>query len=662
MKLWPSVPHMWNDLSETEGDRIAVIDQHNGEKVTLTFSELTDQIGACTAALRKIGLKRGEKISLISENSYRWLIIDQAVMSVGAATAVRGSNAPLQELSYICKHSESVAIIAETSEVLLKLLKSVDIDKIRFAVVLWGNLPTVDEDIKIYSFESLVRDGWKDRRDIGHPCAESVDLATLVYTSGTTGKPKGVQLTHRNLLYQVTTIDILHLNPTPGDVSVSILPCWHIFERSAEYYLFARGVCTIYSNVRHFRSDLQTHKPTVLIAVPRVYESLYKNIMSTVSKQNRLKRQLVSFFSLVSLYYQRTYRTLFSLDIYRYRSGLWKKFLALVVLVSLFLLHQLSDLVIWSKIRQGLSGRLKCCICGGGSLPFYLEEFYASIGVCILTGYGLTETSPVVCHRRPGKENVLGSSGKCLQGTLAKIVDPETKEPLETGNIGLLLVKGPGVVKEYYKETSKTDVFMKDGFFNTGDLAWIMPKTGHIVLSGRYKDIIVLSNGENVEPEPIESAILESPLFDQVMLVGQDQKHLGALLVPSLEYLKEENFLTSEQVTEIEAIRHDSSQAAILHKIEDQLENKERFKQLVLKELRDRVTSRPNFTTNDMVRTFRIIMTPFTVENGMLTQTLKVKRSRVYEEYKETIESLFQTESSHVYPSAVVGNKFKDTL
>jgi len=274
-----------------------------------------------------------------------------------------------------------------------------------------------------------------------------------------------------------------------------------------------------------------------------------------------------------------------------------------------------------------------------------LEEFYASIGICLLVGYGLTETSPVVSHRRPGKENILGSSGRCLPGTQAKVVHPETKEELKRGDIGLLLVRGPGVVRGYYREPERTEAFMKDGFFNTGDLAWIVPKNGHLVISGRYKDIIVLNNGENIEPQPIEDAILESPLFEQVMLVGQDEKHLGALLVPSLEYLKAEGILSSEYVATIEEARRDPSKEVFLREEQVKLTKMERIKQLIRKELYERVVSRPNFTPNDIVRTFYLILSPFTVENGLLTQTLKVKRSEVYRRYKNEILSLFHHES-----------------
>ncbi|GJQ14066.1 hypothetical protein GpartN1_g5857.t1 [Galdieria partita] len=645
LRKWPSVPHMWKDLAEKEGNRVAVVDQHNGQSTELTFLELYNNIRACAVALKRLGLKRGNKVCLVSENSYRWLVVDQAVMTIGAASAVRGSGAPLPELCYIYEHSESVGLVAENAQVLVRLVENLGSDKLKFAIVLWGKIPTDFPQLKIFSFDSLIRECWNYQNEISHPFAASSDLATLIYTSGTTGKPKGVELTHENLLYQIASIDIGKSSPVPGNVFVSILPCWHVFERTAEYFFFARGVCIVYSNVRNLRNDLQLHKPHFLVAVPRVFESLYNNIMSNISKQSLLRRYLIGMFSFVSLNYHRAFRTLFELDIFRINCSLWKKVKALFILISLFIFHHLANWMVWSKIRNVLGGRVQCGICGGGSLPFYLEEFYASTGICLLVGYGLTETSPVVSHRRPGWENILGSSGRCLPGTQVKVVHPETREELKSGNMGLLLVRGPGVLRGYYRELERTDVFFKDGFFNTGDLAWIVPNNGHIVISGRYKDVIVLNNGENIEPQPIEDAILESPLFDQVILVGQDEKHLGALLVPSLEYLKAEGILSSEYVTAIEEARQQPSKDSFLREEEVKLTKMERIKQLVRKELYERVVSRPNFTPNDLVRTFHLLLAPFTVENGLLTQTLKVKRSEVYKRYKKEISALFHYDS-----------------
>ncbi|GJD06970.1 Long-chain-fatty-acid--[acyl-carrier-protein] ligase AEE15, chloroplastic [Galdieria sulphuraria] len=645
LKKWPSVPHMWKDLAEKEGNRVAIVDQHNGQATKLTFLELHRSIQACAVALKRIGLKKGNKVCLISENSYRWLVLDQAVMTIGAASAVRGSGAPLLELCYIYEHSESIGLVAENAQVLVRLVEKLGSEKLKFAIILWGKVPTDFPQLKIFSFDSLIQEGWNYQNEVSVPFASSSDLATLIYTSGTTGRPKGVELTHENLLYQIASIDIGKCCPVPGNVFVSILPCWHVFERTAEYFFFARGVCVVYSNVRNLRNDLQLHKPQFLVAVPRVFESLYNNIMSNISKQSLMRRYLIRMFTFISLSYHRAFRTLFSLDIFRIDSRFWKKLKAFFVLIALFTFHKLANWIVWSKIRSVLGGRVQCGICGGGSLPFYLEEFYASTGVCLLVGYGLTETSPVVSHRRPGLENMLGSSGRCLPGTQVKVVHPETKEELKHGDIGLLLVRGPGVVRGYYREPERSDVFLEDGFFNSGDLAWIVPNNGHIVISGRYKDVIVLNNGENIEPQPIEDAILESPLFDQVILVGQDERHLGALLVPSLEYLKVEGILSSEYITAIEEARLDPSKDSFLREEEVKLTKMERIKQLVRKELYERVVSRPHFTPNDFIRTFHLILAPFTVENGLLTQTLKVKRSEVYKRYKKEISSLFHYDS-----------------
>lgn len=225
----------------------------------------------------------------------------------------------------------------------------------KFAIVLWGKVPNDFPQLKIFSFDSLIQEGWNYRNEVSIPFASVSDLATLIYTSGTTGRPKGVELTHENLLYQITSIDIGKYCPVPGNVFVSILPCWHVFERTAEYYFFSRGVCVVYSNVRNLRNDLQLHKPHFLVAVPRVFESLYNNIMSNISKQSRLRRQLIQIFSYISLTYHRAYRNLFSLDIFRIDSSFVKKVKSFFVFISLFIFHRLANWMVYLLFLYFLS-------------------------------------------------------------------------------------------------------------------------------------------------------------------------------------------------------------------------------------------------------------------------------------------------------------------
>lgn len=295
-------------------------------------------------------------------------------------------------------------------------------------------------------------------------------------------------------------------------------------------------------------------------------------------------------------------------------------------------LHTLGNKLVYQKVREAMGGCFKNSISGGGSLAMYLENFFEIVGVQVLVGYGLTETSPVLTARRPWR-NPRGASGQPIPKTEIRIVDPVSRQPLLQGERGIILARGPQIMQGYYQNPEATaQAIDSEGWFNTGDLGWLTPKND-LIITGRAKDTIVLSNGENIEPQPLEDACLRSPYIAQIMVVGQDQRSLGALIVPNLEALQQwaaaqKLFLElphEENLANFQSISFDSRLVQDL------------FRQ----ELNREVKNRPGYRPDDRIGPFRFILEPFSIENGTMTQTLKVRRPVVAERYHDMINGMF---------------------
>lgn len=610
-QIWPIVAAKFPDV-------VALYDPHSKPQVKLTYSQVWEKIQQFAAGLQALGLKKDEKISIFSDNSPRWLISDQGSLTAGAVNVVRSSLADTQELLYILKDSESVALIVENLKTWQKLEPHLGEFPLKFVILL------SDEKAPegMYNFEQLLELGSSasltlDDRDID-------SLATLIYTSGTSGQPKGVMLTQRNLLHQIVNLSVI-VKPQSGCRVISILPCWHSYERSCEYYLLSQGCTQIYTSIRYFKNDLKEHQPQVMIGVPRIWESLYEGIIKQFQQYPESKQKLIANLMKFSEDYILNKRIAQGLSIENISPSIGQKTTATLRSSLLFPLHLLGDRLVYQKIRENLGGQFEILVSGGGALAKHLDLFFEIIGIPLLVGYGLTETSPVVTARTV-ERNLRGSAGTPLPETSLKIVHSETGQTLPNGETGIVLVKGTQVMQGYYNKPEATaKAIDAQGWFNTGDLGWLSQEND-LILTGRAKDTIVLSNGENIEPEPIENACSRSPFIDQIMLVGQDQKALGALIVPNWETVK--NWAKTE------ALELDFSS---LDKILDKEIILEKYRQ----ELTQQIKNRPGYRPDDQVKTFKLILEPFSQENGMMTQTLKVKRPVVMEHYRDIIVGMF---------------------
>ncbi|MDJ0594143.1 MAG: AMP-binding protein [Pleurocapsa sp. MO_226.B13] len=624
-----SLPAVWPLAAEKFGDTIALKDPHAKPEVEINYRDLKSKIEQFATGLQTLGIQPQAKVALFADNSPRWFIADQGIMTAGGVDVVRSSGAEKQELLYILENSDSTSLVVENLTTLAKLSPELSDLPIQLIILLSDETPSEETSIKTVNFQELMTIGSENSLQ---PVEQHQDtLATLLYTSGTTGKPKGVMLSHGNLLHQVNYVKTV-FQPQAGDVVLSILPSWHAYERAAEYFFLAHGGTQVYTSIRYFKQDLKEFQPTYMVGVPRLWESLYDGIQKLLSEQSARQQKLVKFLLKQSERYITNQRIADNTSLEHFDVSPIARSLADLKAGTIYPLHALADKLVYRKIRAGV-GNIKAVCSGGGSLAKYLDDFYQTVGIDVFVGYGLTETSPITNARTP-KHNVRGSAGKPLPKTEIKIVDPETRETLPQGQRGLVLIKGAPVMQGYYKNPEATNKAIdSEGWFDSGDLGWVTPYND-LVLTGRAKDTIVLTNGENIEPQPIEDACVRSVYIDQIMLVGQDQRSLGALIVPNLETLQQ---WVTEQKLDLKLPTPESSPEEVA---QSDLNHKAII-DLYRHELTREVKNRPGYKTDDRITDFRFIVEPFSQANGLMTQTFKIKRPQIRAKYQNAIDEIF---------------------
>ena len=613
------IDQIWEKLKFKCGDTLAVCDLRGKYKEKFSYSELADLITKVSSSFENYGLKKGDVVTVISENSPRWLAVDQGLMRLGAINAVRGINSPSVELDYIIGHSNSVGLIVQSKEIWLKLNNKEELKKrLKFIINLEDE--QFESLISWSTFISSVEKENSQNNNLEKFNPEIDDVATILYTSGTTGKPKGVPLTHANFLHQIINLAYI-ADPEPGTSVLSVLPIWHSYERSAEYFFFSCGCSQYYTIPKFLKDDITQIKPVVMATVPRLWEAIHDGFFQALKKMPSKKQKLIKFLISNSSVFKRSLRKIRNIDINQITFK--SKIPLLGSVISRYPLHKLSTIFLWPNILRQLCGeKLKFPINGGGALPEHVDLFFESLGVDVLVGYGLTETSPVLtCRRR--ELNVRGSSGQPLSFTEIKIVNDDKKKILKFREVGKILVKGPQVMKGYLNnEIATNDVLSKDGWFDTGDLGFLIPN-GSLFITGRAKDTIVLSSGENIEPNPLETEILSSEFINQIQLVGQDKKCLTALVVPNVELVKSK-FLEED----LSKLNLNKNIGAF-------------FKSQINNLLKSRLGARLEEQILDCY-----FVDAFTLENGLLTQTLKQKRKEIEKKYSLQIENMYENKFS----------------
>lgn len=457
-----SLSEVWAIAADMYGDVLALYDPHSKPETKFTYQQLWENIQQFGAGLQVLGIQPDEKVALIADNSPRWFIADQGTIATGAVNAVRSSQAEKNELLYIYENSESQFLIVEDLKTFQRLDPEISGMQPR-GVILLSDEDVPDSEIKILNFSQLMALGTDNELSMARRSPD--DLMTLIYTSGTTGKPKGVMLSHGNLLYQLRNFDTV-MRPRIGDPVLSILPTWHSYERTSEYYLLSQGCTQIYTSIRHIKKDLKAYKPAYMVAVPRIWESIYEGVQKNFREQPPNKQKLVNFFLDLSTKYVYANRIAKNLSLDHLYVSAGERFINKLKAIALLPFHLLGEKLVYNKIREATGGKIRYVVSGGGSLARHIDTFFEIVGVTILVGYGLTETSPVTNARRP-ERNVRGSSGPALPGTEVRIVDLETRQNLSQGEKGLVLLRGPQIMQGYYRKPEATaKAIDADGWFD----------------------------------------------------------------------------------------------------------------------------------------------------------------------------------------------------
>jgi len=620
---------MFIETYEAHKTHTAFIYRAEEKQFEVSYEKFFEDVLVLSRAFASKGVTKKTKVVFICDNRYSWIVTDMALVSLGAISIPRGSDTPTQELEYILSHSGADFLILE-SETLYEIHKEMlSAHKLKAVFVIEAEkMHTLFANT--YSYQDLLGDREIYDNEIEAFCHRQYDLKsddpfTIIYTSGTTGKPKGVVLTHKNIMHNLKVIpEIIALHD--NDLWLSILPSWHIFERAVEYAAISQGCCTVYSSIKTFAKDLEQYKPTLVATVPRLWESMHTKINNTLQKQDPKKAKIFQKLVTISAKYNYLRRELhdelprFSkTHFFRSRA---KKVSTILTLIALYPLNLFAKKKL-KAVQEKFGGRLRLAISGGGSLPEFIDEWIDAIGIRIVNAYGMTECAPAIAGRGLNC-NTFGTLGPAVSGTELKIVN-EQGDALPTGEVGEIFVKGDQVTPGYYlNEEENQKAFTEDGFFKTGDLGKLTVRQ-ELIITGRSKEIIVLANGENVDPSRIESTIAMLPFVADAMLVGQDKKGLGALIVPDLDSLKayvQEHF--QKAISDMSHIKEDKQ---ILAKIK--------------KDMNALLDYKKGFKPFEKLQNIHFLDEEFKLGEE-LTNTFKKKRHIIEKKYKEVIDKLLK--------------------
>jgi long-chain acyl-CoA synthetase len=574
---------------------VAVRAKRVGNWYALSYQELAERVQDLSIGLAELGLRKGDRVAILSENRPEWAIADYACLTACCTDVPIYPTLPSKQAEYNLRDSGARAAFVSTRQQMEKVLAARErLPELRHIVAFDedATAPDVLSLEQVYTCGRSARSGhlsW--RADALKVTAD--DLATLIYTSGTTGEMKGVMLTHGNITSNVTTCSAL-FSFSPNDECLSFLPLSHIFERMFGHYsMFHNGVLINYAeSVDTVAADMQRVRPTLMASVPRLYEKIYGRVLDQVRSGSKLRQRIFFWAKAVG------------------EAAVECRLAKQRLSPALAIKHRVADRLVFGKLRARTGGRLRFFISGGAPLSPDIAKFFHAAGMPILEGYGLTETSPVIAvntfqHTR------LGSVGLPIPGVEVKIA-PD----------GELLTRGPNVMVGYYQKPQATaDALDGEGWFHTGDIA-VLDEDGYLRITDRKKDIIVTAGGKNIAPLPIENLAKTSKFVSNAVMLGDRRRFPIMLVVPNFQNL---GAWASQQGISPDDPARLISVTEVRQKLEQEVKT-------TLREL----------ASFEIPKKFLLLPADFTVESGELTPTLKIKRRVVEQRHREAIEGLYQ--------------------
>jgi len=563
--------------------------------VGISWTDFGDKIQNLSKALLNYGIKEHQNIAIFAENMPDWIIADIAIMSIRGVTVPIYATNSQNEVEYIVNDAEiNLVFVGGQAEYDKALQISKTNSNLKYIVSLCEDIKIENNENSIHLNDFLVlkmNETIETELQKRYYECESTDLASIIYTSGTTGEPKGVMLDHTNFMQSLVAHDF-ELVVSQKDSSLSFLPLSHIYERSWVFFCLHRGIKVYFNqNPKLIAEVLKEVKPTVMCTVPRIFEKIYAAIQDKRKEASPTKMKLASWaLGIGNAYFNKYQRN----DI--------------KVPLALKLKHKIADKLVLSKLREVFGGRIKFMPCGGAPLAPDMVSFFHSFGLNIKCGYGLTETTATV-SLFGYKHFEFNSAGKAIHGTQIKI-----------GENDEILVKGPSLMKGYYKKPKETADVFEDGWFKTGD-AGKMDEKGNLIITDRIKDLMKTSGGKYIAPQKLELALINDAFIEQISVIGDQQKYVTALAVPSFENLKKY------------AIEH-----KIAYEDIEELINQSQIKEMFEKRIE---ALQKDFSVFEKIKKFSLLPKEFSIEAGEITATLKLKRKVIQKKYKGIIDKMY---------------------
>ena len=593
---------MFFDQVDRYGNDRAMMVKRNGAYVDISWNEWAEEVRHIAAGLLSRGVQPGDKVALLSENRPEWAFVDLGILSTGGADVPIYPTNRVPQITYIINNSEAAIVFVSSEEQLRKVLEAKKSCPLLKTIVVIdhgvdGDL-LVDESVILLS--SLEAEGkiWLQKNPHGldkiRAHIKADDLVTIIYTSGTTGEPKGVMLTHHNL-YSNCRDALARVKVTHDDIALSHLPLSHVLERMAGYYLMIYAGATIaYAEaIDTVPLNMEEVGPTIMVSVPRLFEKIYAKIYEAALHSPGLKKRLM-FWA-----FEVADKIAACKEDKKEPSG--------------FLLWQygLAKKLVFSKMGKKLGGRLRFFVSGGAPLPKKIAEFFYATGYYILEGYGLTETSPVLAVNTP-EELKFGTVGKVIPNVQVKIADD-----------GEILAKGPNVTQGYYKNPAATKDAFVDGWFCTGDIG-NLDDEGYLSITDRKKDLIVTAGGKNIAPQHVENLAKLDKYISEIMLYGDKQRFISALVVPDFENLEEYALNHDILYTDIKGLLEDPE---IIRLFE------QRFK---------KIHEENEIPQYEQVKKFILLDSDFSMDKEEVTPTMKLRRKIVTAKFQKQLDALYE--------------------